>query len=140
MNLPTDLTHGTESTKKPDQHQFVKNMGRELREIRDKVRPFNKNKEKVAVNPFKEGNLILTHQQPMERARKLSPKWRGPFKVTKIPNSFQVHYADEGREKATHVHNCKKFCEPANSGNPSSIVATECQLSDLGQCQVRRPS
>ena len=42
MNLPTDLTDGAESTKKPDQHQFVKNMGRELREIRDKVRPFNK--------------------------------------------------------------------------------------------------
>ena len=37
MNLPTYLTHRTESTKKPDQHQFVKNIGRELREIRDKV-------------------------------------------------------------------------------------------------------
>ena len=62
MNLPTDLTHGTESKKKPDQHQFVKNMGRELREILDKVQPFNKSKEKVAVNLFKEGDSILIHQ------------------------------------------------------------------------------
>ena len=45
MNLPTDLTHGAESKKEHDQHQFMKNMGRELREITEKVRPFNKNKE-----------------------------------------------------------------------------------------------
>ena len=138
MNLPTDLTHGTESKKKPDQHQFVKNMGRELKEILGKVQPFNKSKEKVAVNLFKEGDSIHKRQPPMERTHKLSPKWRGPFKVTKIPHPFQVHYADEGREKVTHVRNCKRFREPANSGNPSSIVATECQLSDPGQCRVRR--
>ena len=33
MNLPTDLTHGAISEKEQDQHQSVKNMGRELREI-----------------------------------------------------------------------------------------------------------
>ena len=66
------MMHGTESKKKPYQHQFVKNMGRELRGIRDKVQPFNKSKEKVAVNPFKEGDSILIHQQPMERTHKLS--------------------------------------------------------------------
>ena len=49
-------------------------MGKELREIREKVRPFNKNKDKVSINPFKEGDLILIHQQPMERTHKLSPK------------------------------------------------------------------
>ena len=74
MNLLADLLHGTGSGKGQDQHQFVKNMGKELREIREKVRPFNQDKEKVAVNPFKEGDLVLIHQQPMERTHKLSPK------------------------------------------------------------------
>ena len=49
MNLPTDVTHRTENKKEQDQHQFVKNMSRELREIRKKVWRFN---EKVATNPF----------------------------------------------------------------------------------------
>ena len=112
MNFPTDLTHGTESKKEQNQHQFMKNMGRELTEISEKVRPFNKNKEKVGTNPFKEGDLILIHQQPMERMHKRSPKWQGPFKDKKIPNPFLVHYEDEGREKITHVRNCKKFHGP----------------------------
>ena len=99
MNLTTYLTHRTEGKREQDQHLFVKNMGRELREIGEKVLPFNRNKEKVATNPFKEGDIILIHQQLMERTYKLSPKWWGPFKFNKIPNHFQVHYEDEGREK-----------------------------------------
>ena len=109
MNLPTDLTHGAMSEKEEDQHQFVKNIGKELKEIREKVQPFNQNKKKVAINPFKEGDLILIHQQPRGRTHKLSPRWRGPFKVNKIPNPFQVQYEDEGRETIMHVRSCKKF-------------------------------
>ena len=41
MNLPNELMNGTKNKKEQDQHQFVKNMGRELREISEKVRPFN---------------------------------------------------------------------------------------------------
>ena len=56
MGTRYEPSHGSNTWnkkhKKKDQHQFVKNMGRELREISDKVRPFNKNKEKAAVNPF----------------------------------------------------------------------------------------
>ena len=64
MNLP--LTHGMESTKVPDQHQFVKNMGRKLREIRDKVRPFNKNKEKVTVKGTGRSEGVLFYLQSSE--------------------------------------------------------------------------
>ena len=113
-------------------------MGKELRKIREKVRPFNQNKEKVAINPFKEGNLILIHQQPMERTHKLSPKWRGPFKVNKILNPFQVQYEDEGREKITHVRNCKRFHGQANDGNKQPIVSKGCLRYAKCQCQVRR--
>ena len=107
MNLPTDLLHGTKSVREQDRHQFVQNMGKELRGIREKVGPFNKNREKVATNPFREGDLILIHQQPMERTHKLSPKWQGPYKVTKVPNPFQVQYQDEEKEKTTHVQIAK---------------------------------
>ena len=92
-------------------------MGKELRGIRKKVDPFNKNREKVATNPFREGDFFLIHQQPMERAHKLSPKCWGPYKVTKVPNPFQVQYQDEEREETTHVRKCKKFRGQANDGN-----------------------
>ena len=55
-------------------------MWKELREIREKIGPFNNNKEKVATNPFKEGHLILIHQQPMEKTHKMSPKRWGAYK------------------------------------------------------------
>ena len=58
MNLPTDLLHGTRSVGEQDSHQFVQNMGKELRGIQEKVGPFNKNYENVATNPFREGDLI----------------------------------------------------------------------------------
>ena len=41
----------------------------------------------------------------------MSPHWQGPFSIVKIPNSFQVLYLDEGREKVTHIRHCKKFQE-----------------------------
>ena len=74
----------------------------------------------------------------MERTHKLSPKWRGPFKVNKIPNPFQVQYEDEGREKITHVRNCKKFRGPTSDGNKPPIVAKGCRIDAKCLCQVRR--
>ena len=47
----------------------------------------------------------------MEKTHKWSPRWRGPFSVVKIPDSFQVIYLDEGREKVTHISHCRKFQE-----------------------------
>ena len=113
-------------------------MGIELRGIREKVGPFNKNKKKVATNPFKEGDIILIHQQPMERTHKLSLKWRGPYKVTKVSNPFQVQYNDEGREKGTNVRNCKKFHGQANDGNERHATIEGCLRHAKVECQVRR--
>ena len=101
MNLPTDLLHGRSSVGECDKHRFVQNLGRESREIWEKVGPFNRNKEKVVKNPFKEGDLVLVHQQPMERTHKLSPRWRCPYEVTKVPNPFQVQYQD-GEKQNNH--------------------------------------
>ena len=93
------------------QSGYAKNLGKELREIRKRVPPFNLAAKRPPANPFKERDLILIYQQQMEKTHKLSPRWRGPFSIVKIPNSFQVIYLDEGREKITHISNCKKFQE-----------------------------
>ena len=45
----------------------------------------------------------------MEKTHKLSPRWRGPFSIIKIINSFQVIYLDEGSKKITHISHCKRF-------------------------------
>ena len=52
----------------------------------------------------------------MKKTHKLSPRWQGPFSIVKIPNSFQVIYLDEGREKITHISNCKKFQKIVSTG------------------------
>ena len=102
MNLPTDLLHGPSSIGESDKHRFIQNLGREPREVREKVTPFNRNQEKVAKNPFQEGEFILVHHQPMERTHKLSLWWRGPYEVTKVINPFHLQYED-GERQITHV-------------------------------------
>ena len=73
--------------------------------------PFNHPAKWPMANPFKERDLILIYQQHMEKTHKLSPRWQGPLTIIKIPNSFQVIYLDEGREKVTHIRHCKRFQE-----------------------------
>ena len=138
MNLHTNLLHGTSSMGESEKHQFVQNLGRELWEVWEKVAPFNRNKQKVAKNPFKEGEFILVHQQPMERMHKLSPRWRGPYEVTKVINPFQLQYQDEGKQKITHVRNCKKFRCLVNGGNEWVPGMGEGLMCVRSQCQVRR--
>ena len=88
-------------------------------------------------NPFKEGDLIPIYQQQMEKTHKLPPRWRGPFSITKIPNSFQVIYLDGGREKVTHIRHCKKFREKAipakDEAPPTDDVLQKQKESSSGQ-------
>ena len=41
-------------------------------------------------NPCQVGSLIYTMTTPPECASKLSRRWKGPFRVCRIPNDFQV--------------------------------------------------
>ena len=74
MSLPIDLTHGRPAEGMQDTGGYVKDLQRQLRDIRSSVAPFNQQKEKKKENPFKDGELVLIFQQPMERDHKLSPK------------------------------------------------------------------
>ena len=44
----------------------------------------------TVANPYQEGSLIFTMTTPPERSNKLSPRWKGPFRVRRIPNGYQV--------------------------------------------------
>ena len=88
--------------------------------------PFNHATKRSLANPFKEGDLILIYQKQTEKTHKLSPRWRGPFSIIKILNSFQVTYLDEGRKNITHISHCKKFQEkivPAKKEAPPAADA-----------------
>ena len=99
MNLPANLLYTQGDSGRGDKSKYAKDLGKELREVRRRVTPFNQATSQTAANLFQEGYLILIYQQQMEKTHKLSPRWRGPFKVTKIINSFQVTYEDQGRKK-----------------------------------------
>ena len=43
-------------------------------------------------NPYQEGSLIFAMTTPPERASKLSPRWKGPFRVCRIPSDYQIVY------------------------------------------------
>ena len=107
MNIPADLLYTQQNSGKGDRCNYVKNLGKELREVRKRVTPFNPATRQPSSNPVQEGELI--YQQQMDKTHKLSLRWRGPFKITKIINSFQITYDEQGRKKITHISNCKRF-------------------------------
>ena len=67
-----------------------------------------------ATNPYHEGSLIYALTTPPERASKLAHRWKGPFRICRIPNEYQVTYEDDGLERTIHINHAKpaKFTAP----------------------------
>ena len=65
-------------------------------------------------NPYQVGNLIYALTTPPERTSKLAPQWKGPYRVCRIPNEYQIVYKDGGLERTIHVNHAKpaKFTAP----------------------------
>ena len=65
-------------------------------------------------NPYQIGSLIFTLTTPPERTSKLAPRWKGPYRVCRIPNEYQVVYEDSEVERTIHVNHAKpaKFIAP----------------------------
>ena len=65
-------------------------------------------------NPYQIGSLIYALTTPPELASKLSPQWKGPYRVCRIPNDYQVVYEDGEVERTIHVNHAKpaKFTAP----------------------------
>ena len=61
----------------------------------------------AATNPYQEGSLIFVLTTPPERTNKLAPRWKGPFRVTRVPNPYQVVYEDGSTWRTIHVNHAK---------------------------------
>ena len=48
----------------------------------------------TTTNPYQERSLIFVMTTPLERSNKLTPRWKGPFRVKRVPNPYQVVYED----------------------------------------------
>ena len=65
-------------------------------------------------NPYQIGSLIFSLTTPPERTSKLAPRWKGPYRVCRIPNEYQVVYEDGEVERTIHINHAKpaKFTAP----------------------------
>ena len=65
-------------------------------------------------NPYQIGSLIFALTTPPEHTSKLAPRWKGPYRVCRIPNEYQVVYEDGEVERMIHVNHAKpaKFTAP----------------------------
>ena len=68
----------------------------------------------AVANPYQEGSLIYTMTTPPERSNKLTPCWKGPFRVRSIPNEYQVVYEAGAMWRTVHINHTKptKFTAP----------------------------
>ena len=67
-------------------------------------------------NPYQEGSLVYVVTPPPERTSKLTPRWKGPYRICRIPNDYQVVYEDDGVEKT--VAYTLTMSSPRNSPTP----------------------
>ena len=65
-------------------------------------------------NPYQEGSLIFTMMTPPYCSNKLTPGWKGPYWVRRIPNHYQVVYEDGSVWRIVHINHTKpaKFTAP----------------------------
>ena len=87
-------------------------------------------------NPYQEGSLIYTMTTPPERSNKLTPRWKGPFRVRRIPNEYQVVYEDGAMWRTVYVNHTKpaKFTAP---DTPESVPPLETPRPSLGYLPAR---
>ena len=58
-------------------------------------------------NPYQVGSLIYAMTTPPEHASKLSPHWKGPYRVCQVPNKYQVVYEDGEVQRTIHINHAK---------------------------------
>ena len=65
-------------------------------------------------NPYQISSLIFALTTLPERTSKLALRWKGPYRVCRIPNEYQVVYEDGEVERTIHVNHTKptKFTAP----------------------------
>ena len=82
-------------------------------------------------NPYQEGSLIFAMTTPPELAPEFSLRWKGPFRVCRIPNDYQIVYEDGEVRRMIHINHAKptKLTAP---DLPEPIPAPETPRPPLG--------
>ena len=85
----------------------------------------------AVANPYQEGSLLYTMTTPPERFNKLTPRWKGPFCVWRIPNEYQIVYEDGAVWCTVHINHTKpaKFMAP---DLPEPVPAPETPRPSFG--------
>ena len=85
----------------------------------------------AVANPYQEGSLIYMMTTPPERSNKLTPRWKGPFRVRRIPNEYQVVYEDGAMWRTVRINHTKpaKFTAP---DLPEPVPAPETPRPSFG--------
>ena len=81
--------------------------------------------------PCQVGGLIYALATPPERTSKLAPRWRGPYRVCRIPNEYRVVYEDGDVERTIHINHARpaKFTPP---DLPEPVLPPEAPRPPLG--------
>ena len=92
-------------------------------------------------NPYQICNLIFALTTPPELTSKLAPRWKGPYRVCRVPKEYQKVYEDDGLERTIHVNHAKpaKFTAP---NLPEPVPPAEAPRPPLGYLPAglgRRP-
>ena len=78
-----------------DREGCVKQLKRELGDIRVKLSRILGQERNQEENPFSVGERVVITILPHENRNKLLAKWKGPFTITKVPNRFQIEYLED---------------------------------------------
>ena len=82
-------------------------------------------------NPYHVGSLIYAMTTPPERASKLSPRWKGPYRVCRIPNDYQVVHEDGELERVIHINHANQAKFTA-ADLPEPVPSPEASRPPLG--------
>ena len=110
--LPTDLTSdASPSPAAEDPAAYIENIQQRLQLTHQQMAT---PPTAPTANPYQIGSLIFALTTPPERTSKLAPRWKGPYRVCRIPNEYQVVYEDGELECTIHVNHAKpaKFTAP----------------------------
>ena len=110
-NLPSDISYTPVTSLSDDKEGYVKQLKRDLKDIRQKLSRVLGQDLDQSDNPFAVGDKVIIAILPNENANKLMAKWKGPFTATKIPNRFQIEYLDGSVTWLTHISYAKKYHE-----------------------------
>ena len=85
----------------------------------------------TTTNPYQEGSLIFAMTTSPECSNKLMQRWKGPFRVNRVPNPYQVVYEDGSTWRTIHINHTKP-AELAAPNLPLPTPAPEPPLPALG--------